>query len=239
MKKTIIIVGCLFTSIALAATENKEFDGSGLEILSIKNPSGDVKIGVSKDGKAYVAAEKIKFGKNCTLKMDKSGRELVVEVSKGGIFNTDDCKVNFDVKVPREIALHLKSGSGDLEVNGTKGTVDFKIGSGDAKVTAEVDTLDGMSGSGSVVATGLSGNANVRTGTGDVTLTYGSAPSKGELDIKTGSGDATIFFPSSMKVLTDFKAGSGRVYNELGDSEDARFKVSMKAGSGDLKIKKL
>ena len=96
-----------------------------------------------------------------------------------------------------------------------------------------------VAGSGSIDVSGLTGDADLKTGSGDLNVTYKSTPQKGELDIKTGSGDATVFFPSAMKVLTDFKSGSGRIYNELGDFSKASFKVSMKAGSGNLKIKKL
>jgi hypothetical protein len=44
-------------------------------------------------------------------------------------------------------------------------------------------------------------------------------------------------FPKGTKVKTSYKAGSGEMSNELGDNPEAAFKVSMKAGSGDLKIK--
>lgn len=242
---------------AFALVENKEFSASGLENLNLKNMSGDVIVTVSEDGKAYVSANKVNFEKNCTLKMNRSGENLIVEVKNEGWFNNDNCMVNFDIKVPKAIALNLKNGFGDLNVNGTKGKIDFKLGSGNAVVNAEAEKLDGKSGSGSINIsgiigdskiktgsgsidiTGLIGDADLKTGSGDLKITYKLAPLKGALDIKTGSGDATVFFPTSMKVLTNYMSGSGRIYNELGDSSDASFRVFMKAGSGDLKIKKL
>jgi len=239
MKKSILTVLCIFTSMASASVENKKFNAKGLESLKLKITSGDVKVTVSEDGKAYVSANKVKFEKGCTLKINRSGKDLVVDVEKKGWFNYDNCKVHFAIKVPKATALNLKSGAGDLEVNGTKGSIDFSLGSGDVKVNAEVNELDGKSGSGSIQIAGLTGDADLKTGSGDMSLSYKSAPKKGELDIKAGSGDVTIFFPSAVKVLTSFKSGSGRLYNEFGDSADASFKISMKAGSGDLKIKKL
>ena len=70
-------------------------------------------------------------------------------------------------------------------------------------------------------------------------MSYKTKPKKGSLDISTGSGNATVFFPVGAEILSDFKAGSGTLYNELGDSSAASFKVKMRAGSGNLKIKKL
>ncbi|MBX7232717.1 MAG: DUF4097 domain-containing protein [Bdellovibrionales bacterium] len=239
MYKSVVACLFLFSGFAYASVENKEFSADGLKSLVVENTSGEVRVSVSSDGKVYVAADKIEFEKNCTLTVDKSGKELIAKVEQKGWFNSDSCKVNFEIKVPKTVALDLKSGSGDLFVTGTKGKVDVKVGSGDIKVDADVDQLDGKSGSGSIEVTGLLGNAAVKTGSGTVTLSYKSAPSKGELDIKTGSGNATVFFPSTTKVMTDFKAGSGKVYNELGDTSDASFRISMKAGSGNLKIKKL
>ncbi len=171
--------------------------------------------------------------------MNRSGDNLVVEVKEEGWFNGDNCKVNFEIKVPKIIALNLKSGFGKFEINGTKGKINFKLGSGDVVVDAEVVELRGKSGSGSVKVTGLVGDTYLKTGSGDITLSYKAVIQKGQLNIATGLGDATVSFPASMKIMTNFKSGSGQIYNELGASSDAAFKVSMKAGSGDLKIKKL
>ena len=44
-------------------------------------------------------------------------------------------------------------------------------------------------------------------------------------------------FLKGTKVKTIYKSGSGELSNELGNNIGAAFKVSMKAGSGDLKIK--
>lgn len=60
----------------------------------------------------------------------------------------------------------------------------------------------------------------------------------GELDIKTGSASAEIVLPKTAKVRTSFTAGSGELTNEIGDSPDSKFKISMMAGSGNLHIKR-
>ncbi len=240
MKKLAVIFGCLFTSVALGSTESQEFVATGLKALHLKNSSGNVKISTSSsNGKAYVEIEKVKFEKNCTLKMDKTDDALTVEVDKVGLFSNNDCKIHFNIKVPKEVALHLKMGSGDLNVKGTKGTIDFILGSGDAKIDAEIQSLDATTGSGSIEAMGIYGNANIKSGSGNVRLLYKTAPPQALVNIMTGSGDATIYLPSTTQISTDFKAGSGQLSNELTNSTDAPFKILMKAGSGSLQIKKL
>lgn len=253
----LVVLSALYSSTTLATVETQEFEAAGLKTLTLKNLSGDAEISVSENNKAVVSAEKVDFEKACSLKIGQTGSELNIEVEKTGWFNKARCKVHFKIQVPKAIAMNLKSGSGNIEVTGTKGPISFRIGSGDVEIDAEVSELEGATGSGNVDATGnigstqlksgsgtinltgLTGDTDLKTGSGNLTITYKSAIQKGALSIKTGSGDATVVVPSEMKVLTDFKAGSGRIYNELGDTSDAGFKISMKAGSGDLKIQKL
>lgn len=113
----------------------------------------------------------------------------------------------------------------------------FKIGSGDISADGSFKKIEGKSGSGDIDVKGLAGGGELKTGSGEINITFASSPIKGVLDIKTGSGDATLFFPKGARVKTSFLAGSGQVSSELGDNPNAPFLVSMKAGSGDLKIK--
>lgn len=261
MKKSLVtpiaLAAALTSSLAFSATETKVFDAKGLERLKLDNTSGDVKITLSTDGKAHVAATKVKFENGCKYEAKKSGDTLDVEVEKKRRFASGTCKVNLEIKVPKEIALRLRMGSGNLDVQGTKGEVDIRTGSGDAKFNVETAKLKGVVGSGSLKASGtvgvvdlrtgsgdievagLTGDSYVTTGSGDVTLTYKTAPTKGRITLKSGSGDTTVYLPAATKLLTTVKSGSGKIYNEIGDSQDASFIISMKSGSGSLKVKKL
>jgi DUF4097 and DUF4098 domain-containing protein YvlB len=98
--------------------------------------------------------------------------------------------------------------------------------------------LEGKSGSGNISIKGLTAGGDLKTGSGEVSLVYKVPPAIGELSIKTGSGNVEILFPKSAKIRTSFSAGSGELINELGDSPNSKFKVSMTAGSGNLHIKK-
>jgi len=71
-----------------------------------------------------------------------------------------------------------------------------------------------------------------------VTLAYTEVPAQGWLDVKTGSGDINLYLPEGTPIRTKFKTGSGEVFNELGDSLDAGFRIDATAGSGGLTIRK-
>lgn len=217
MKKLVILGACLFSSIAYSSIESSTFSAKGLDKLKLKSMSGNVKVSLSEDGNAYVAANKVEFDGNCKLKIERSSNELEVEVKSRNHFKGANCKVNFDIKVPKQIDLDVKISSGNFDSQGTKGKIDFKIGSGDAVVKAEsmklegksgsgsinisgmIDTLDIKTGSGSIDVAGATGSTYLKSGSGDLKVQYKTAPQKGELDIKTGSGDATVHFPNGMK----------------------------------------
>lgn len=220
-------------------TETKEFESKSIKSVLIENSSGLVKVVGGSSAKASVTAEKVKFEKMCSLEIKQKGDVLSARVRNAGIVNTGECQVNLTLNVPSLVKLSVKSGSGDLDVSGTKGQVDYKIGSGNVHIDSTVEKLNGKSGSGETDIKGLTGSATIAAGSGSINLTYPIAPATGDLDIKTGSGTATVFLPGDTKVMTSTAVGSGTTHNDLGDTKDAKFKVSFKAGSGDLNIKKL
>ncbi|MBK9323748.1 MAG: DUF4097 family beta strand repeat protein [Bdellovibrionaceae bacterium] len=235
--KLVLIATLLATSVALANPEVKEFDSAGLVEVKVENMSGLVSVSTGEGNKAIVSATKNKFSDKCKMTIEKVDRKLLVKVEKSGIFSTGDCDVNFEIKTPKSVNVDVSSRSGDLKVTGTQGKLDFKIGSGNVLADGEFKNLDGKSGSGDVTVKGLSGGGELKTGSGAITLTFATSKLNGSIDIKSGSGNATLLFPKGSLVMTNYKAGSGEMTNELGDNPKAEFKISMKAGSGDLKIK--
>ena len=235
MKNLISVIIMIFTSHTFA--ETKGFDLIGISKIEVNNTSGVVNVTAVDTGKATVIPTKKKFGDHCKMTIDKKGNTLLVEVEKTGIYKKD-CEVDFNITAPRSVVLDIDSGSGDLKIKGTRGDLSFGVGSGTVEVDAEVKNLDGKSGSGNISIIGLTSGGSLKTGSGQINLVYKVAPLPGELHINTGSGDAEISLPKTAKVRTSFITGSGELTNELGDSPDSKFKISMMAGSGDLHIKK-
>jgi hypothetical protein len=237
IRSIVTVLILLAPSVSWADTVSKEFDADILQAVSVINTSGNVEISLSTSDKATVTARKIRFPEGCQLVIEQSGGKLLVETVEPGGWGKS-CRVDFDIRVREAVSLSIKNGSGDLEVEGIQGEVEFKLGSGDVKVAATVTDLDGTSGSGDIKVSGLTGNVNLKTGSGDIVLSYPSHPPRGKLKVSSGSGDITIYTPEGSSILTDLSTGSGKIYNEIGDSSSAPFKIIMKSGSGDLSIKK-
>jgi len=238
IRSIITVLILLAPSMSWADTVKKEFNTEGLQAVSVKNTSGDVEISVSTSDKATVTARKIRFPEGCDLIMEMSGGTLSIETVEPRGWNKS-CRVDFDIRVLKGVSLDIKNGSGDVKVEGTQGEVEFKLGSGDIEIEAAVVKLNGASGSGNVDVSGLTGDVNLKIGSGDIELSYASPPNRGRLKVTNGSGDTTINFPEESVILTDLSTGSGKIFNEIGDSSGAPFKVTLKSGSGDLSLKKI
>lgn len=238
MNRFILVSLLMFSINSAAETETKEFDGKGLGELKVENLSGDTIVKGTEAEKAMVLINRGNFSEKCKLTSVRTGKTLIVKVERSSAFSfNEECEVEFEISVPKSVNLNIAVGSGKIRVNGVQGNLAFKIGSGDISADGDFKKINGTTGSGDVDVKGLSGGGEVQTGSGAVHLTYAVSPSKGELEIKTGSGNSTLLFPIGAKIQTTFAAGSGELNNELGDTDKAPFKISMKAGSGNLKIR--
>ncbi len=138
-------------------------------------------------------------------------------------------QIDYEVTVPREVALNLHSGSGDVEVD--------NVGR----------FLAASSGSGSVRAHQLHGPANLHSGSGDIELEE-TAPAdvkaetgsgsirvhgfSGSFNARTGSGD--IEGDGHLSSMSTLHSGSGSVRLHL--APESHFQLDASTGSGDIRL---
>ena len=222
----------------LANSDIQEFTTQNMTDLVVDNSKGNVRIIVTRDNKARVKTEKKAFNKNCSSDFRRTDKKLIVSVNDGNsFFSGAECDYNLEIQIPSKTNIKLSTGRGDVEIIGTEGDIDFSTGKGDIDIKATVKTLIGKSGMGNVEAQGLNGSVDLKTGNGFVKVTYTSVPEKGTAIIKTGTGDVTVFMPKESSIRADLKTGTGNKINEVGELEKANYKVSLKSGTGDVKIK--
>ncbi|GAB3856897.1 hypothetical protein GCM10028801_14650 [Nocardioides maradonensis] len=182
----------------------------------------------------------------------RGGRVLVIGPRQRGFFAGSHLR--YEIKVPTDSQLVVRSGSADVTVTGRLGTTRVKTGSGDV-------ALDGLSGPGVLdsgsgalsvgdadatlrlrsgsgrVRVGSSREAVVSTGSGDISV----GTLTGKLVAKSGSGDLRIGVASGLAVWTDISTGSGRLSSDLprmGEPERGAPYVEIRAttGSGDIAL---
>lgn len=158
----------------------------------------------------------------------QTGNEVHVgEANDRSLYN--NITIDYEISVPASVALNLRSGSGDVEVD--------HVGR----------FLAATSGSGSVRAHGISGPAELRTGSGDIELQQavggnvkaetGSGSIRinglnGGLNARTGSGD--IEANGHLNGSSRLNTGSGSIRMSL--SDDSRFDLDASTGSGSIRV---
>ncbi len=201
-----MLIGCVDGIRATAGSDpaqKKSIDLKGFTKIEL-NGSADMTVTVGKAESITVEGDQDRIDK---LESKIVDGKLVFEEKSSGLFgNHGDLKIT--VTVPSLEAIEL-SGSGDVFINGVKGTAFTATltGSGDIELKGTAETLSlSVTGSGDLNAKGLAsktssaavvGSGNIETSTSsDLTITI------------TGSGDVRYFGdPKVTKAI----AGSGDV----------------------------
>lgn len=223
----------LSTSVFAAPMENKTFDAEALKQLIITNRTeGNISIQAYKTTRIVAYVGKTQKSNACLADFKQVGDTLTVDTTTGSA----RCKLNLKFKVPKQLALQLTAGAGNISVKGTNGSIQVNAGSGNTLINATVTQLESRIGSGYINASGLAGNAKVISGSGRVKLAYATVPNEGELTVQTGSGDVEIILPKDSKVVTNYLTATGETHSDISNAKDAQFKVNVRTGSGDLSM---
>lgn len=216
------------------AAQTESFSASGLKEINLKNLSGDVVVKAGKTKQVMINYEKIKFSEHCNLKMEKNPESLLVEVKKNKKPWGDDCKVNFEISLPKKMDMHINIGSGNVNIVGVEGESEINMGSGDLNYQAAwIDEVTVRSGSGDIDIQGIAGEVDILTGSGAIDLAYAEHAVPASLVLRSGSGSIEA---KGLKGDADIITGSGAI--ELAYSKQIQDKgeISIKSGSGDAKI---
>lgn len=169
--------------------------------------------------------------------------------------------IDYDITAPRGVALNLRTGSGDLEVDnlsrflkadtgsgsvrahGIAGSADLHTGSGDIELQqAASGEVRATTGSGSVRINGLSGSLTARTGSGDIEA---NGNLTGPAHLQSGSGSIRLHLGLNAHYTVDASTGSGSIRvpgNRNSDQHNVRVPVNggvileARTGSGDIEV---
>ncbi len=246
MKKTTLVLGAFlsFGGISTyAETLTKNFKADQIKSLKLKNGHGYVTVEGKASPEAKIEAIKIKWSESCALEIRQDGGVVDVSVTKKSVSSSllsNDCQINFNIVVPPKIDLVAENGSGKVNISNINGDVEVVLGSGDLTMQ-KIDSgkIKSQTGSGSLSVDGVIRNADIQVGSGDINLVYRKVPTAGTATINSGSGNTNISLPKESKIKVDFTSGSGKLTCEVDQLQTAPYSISVDAGSGDLRIKKL
>jgi hypothetical protein len=238
------LTAALLLATATAAFADADFDRTltvtGQPDLYVSTGSGSIKIFPGSDNQIHIKAH-VHAGGWAGHDADERIRQIVAnppiqqtgntihigETNERSLFN--NISIDYEISAPASVALNLRSGSGDVEVD--------HVGR----------YLSAMSGSGSVRAHGIHGPADMHTGSGDIELQEDAAGEiktqtgsgsvridglNGELTARTGSGD--IEANGRLTGAARLQTGSGSVHLNL--TPDAHFQLESSTGSGSIRV---
>jgi len=235
-KLTIFCLLIFSSSLVFGEQTTSNFDSNKIKKIEVFSGAGKVKVVATNKKASTIVVDKIKISEKCLITTELNGDVLLAKAETKGYYA---CEINFSITAPAQAKISIIVGSGDIDINNMLGAIDYKTGSGDVIITNSGKKVEGKSGSGNVTIRGITEEGNISTGSGDVEIDYMQQPENGELEVRTGSGSTMISLPEGSSIEANLKTGSGSIHNEIGESEKAKYKISVKSGSGDIRIKKL
>ena len=127
------------------------------------------------------------------------------------------CAAAYRVSVPNNVPVSVRTGSGDVRLDGFRGSARIATATGDIAATAFCGFL-----------------LQARAGTGDVAATAACAPERLELRSGTGAVHAVVP-PGRYRIDADSDEGA-RSVRGLRAADDAPFQILALSGAGDVAV---
>ena len=240
MKKQLtLILGMLMLVVLSLPAQKRDVEEKGVRTKSfsvekggrfeITTRSGDIRITPWSKNEVNVNAEGIDDEDLDRLKMTQSGNTVRVDFrprsSWGG---WDGDQIRFDISVPADFNVQMKTSGGDLEVMGTiNGRIDGSTSGGDITLNNVAGTVDMSTSGGDIKVGDIKGNVELNTSGGDITL----RKVDGEAKVKTSGGDIRV---ESVGKKLEARTSGGDI--EIGDVGG---EANVSTAGGDVKVKKV
>lgn len=252
---TVTLTGAALAWPSPQGTFDKTLTVNGPVNLEVLTHSGDVRVRTGSSGTVQIHG-KIFVGNNW-FSGKREGDVHAIEQNppirqEGNNVHIDyvdahNISIDYEITVPAETTVRTRSGSGDQEIDGTRGNVDVQTGSGDVKLANLKGEIRMQTGSGDVRAREVSGSVKGGTGSGDVEIAE-SGP--GDIDLHTGSGGVTargvqgsfrgetgsgdITAEGTQSGPWEIHTGSGNVHVRL--PSNAGFDADISTSSGSIDV---
>lgn len=249
-----------FAAQGLNLLHDKTFDVEHGQLLEVETDAGDIKLRTWDQNQVHI---KVYGDRDAEEEMDfyfeKTSNGVLIDAEKESGFRGwfGGIRVKYEIDVPKNFNLDMKTSGGDLFVVDLNGTVKLKTSGGDIvcdNVTGdfsastsggdvELTKVDGnisvSTSGGDVEIRSANGKVNASTSGGDITLDY-EGENKG-IDLHTSGGDITVHIPDDLKaeLFLRTSGGSIRCSAETRVSETSKYKFigTMNGGGPELNAK--
>ena len=242
-----MIVRTLFTAALLAgfahaADFDRTLNVSSSADLYVSTGAGTVRIHPGSDSQIHIHAHLHpgwNAGSDIDARMARISAEPPIQQNGDSIHVGDtrpeerhlynNIAIDYEISAPKSVALNLRSGSGDIEVDHLGRFLKAHTGSGSVRAHGIAGTSDLETGSGDIdLEQSAAGEVRTSTGSGSIRV-HGF---NGAFAAKTGSGD--IEADGTLTGSSRLTTGSGSIRLHIG--RDAHYNIDASTGSGSLRI---
>lgn len=203
--------GCVRIDGDAEATFDRRFTVSEPVRLEVENRSGSIEISSGPSGEVRIYGE-VRHGWPFGVPADveEVTADPPVEQSGSTIRITrlpsrlSNITVSYRITVPEETTVEARTGSGRIELRGTRGTARLQTGSGRILAEDVGRDVQAETGSGRIELRRIDGFAYAQTGSGSVTL----EDIRGDVRASTGSGSIRL---EQIAGRTEARTGSGNI----------------------------
>lgn len=245
---------------SLNLLHEKTFDVEPGQLLEVETDAGDIKLRTWDQNQVHI---KVYGDKDAEEKMafyfEKTSNGVLIDAEKESGFSGwfGGIRVKYEIDVPKNFNLDMKTAGGDLFVVDLDGGVKLKTSGGDiicdnvngefnASTSGgdiELTKVDGnisvSTSGGDVEIRSANGKVNASTSGGDITLDY-EGENKG-IDLHTSGGDISIHIPNDLKAELYLRTSGGsiRCSAEVRVHESSKYKFigTMNGGGPELNAK--
>jgi DUF4097 and DUF4098 domain-containing protein YvlB len=232
----------VFTGVMLAGCNNgpsvngafdRTFTATGKTRLEISNPSGDVEITGSSDGKVHIHGDVRATG----MGFDKPKERLDETLANPGLeqrgdtirigkhmSNMKNLTIYYKIEVPHDTEISATVVSGSQIISDVRGPVNVQGASGSIKVERVERDVQMATASGSVEATDIGDDVHASSASGGVTVSN----AKGDIRANSLNGSTQIVKPGGR---VDVDSASGSI-----DVQGANYDVKAHGVSGSVTV---
>ena len=191
---------------------------SGQTSVSITSGSGSVNVVAGGDGSVHVVGTiRGNSWHDSSDRVAHAARAVEAKppivqngstISLGSIDDEETSRrisISWEVTVPKQTSLTVKTGSGSQTIASLAGSVNANAGSGSVTIGNTSGAVDVRTGSGSIKVDGGTGKVNASAGSGSIHLGRVS----GKVSVSTGSGSIDI--ASADNAAVEVSTGSGQI----------------------------
>jgi hypothetical protein len=199
--------------------------------LYLDTSGGDVTVkGTSESGARVVVTSNIRDLESVfDLRFDEQphGVQIVAHRHSGTMWG-NHINLKFDIQVPRQTSLELKTGGGDVRTSDLEGAMRLKTSGGDVEVSDVKGNVDGETSGGDMRIRQLSGDLMLHTSGGDIR----ASDVGGRVEIHSAGGDIEVGLVRGNAQGGEVETSGGEIIVALDPAVNLNLEAS--AGGGDV-----